>query len=79
MQKKNKKQAAGSKPGIHSIFIKSVFVNMIQMDKESIKNRIKHLAEIFEMGDYIDRQAGKLSKWMRQKAAFARAIVHGFS
>ena len=28
------------------------------------------------MGDYINRHAGKLSKGMRQKAAFARAIVH---
>jgi len=28
------------------------------------------------MEEYVDRRAGKLSKGMKQKAAFARAIVH---
>lgn len=54
----------------------SYFGELNNMDKKSIQSRIKYLAEIFEMGDYINRQAGKLSKGMRQKAAFARAIVH---
>lgn len=54
----------------------SYFAELNDMDKASIQGRIKYLAEIFEMSDYIDKQAGKLSKGMRQKAAFARSIVH---
>jgi len=54
----------------------SYFAELNNMDKQYIKKRIKYLAEIFEMEDYINKPAGKLSKGMRQKAAFARAIVH---
>ncbi len=52
------------------------FAQLNDMDKSSIKGRIEYLAEFFDMSDYLDRRAGKLSKGMRQKAAFARAIVH---
>jgi sodium transport system ATP-binding protein len=41
-----------------------------------IKERTKKLADIFDMNDYLDKRAGKLSKGMRQKASFARAIIH---
>lgn len=54
----------------------SYFAELNNMDKEYIKKRIKYLTEIFEMEEYINKPAGKLSKGMRQKAAFARAIVH---
>lgn len=54
----------------------SYFGELNDMDKNTIDNRIKYLAEVFDMNDYIDKRAGKLSKGMRQKAAFARAIVH---
>jgi len=52
------------------------FAELYDMDKKSIKDRISQLSKIFGMDEYIDRKAGKLSKGMKQKAAFARAIVH---
>lgn len=41
-----------------------------------IKERIRELSAIFGMDDFLNKRAGKLSKGMRQKASFARAIVH---
>ncbi len=46
------------------------------MSKEDIKERIEHLAKIFNMEEYIDRRAGKFSKGMKQKVAIARSIIH---
>lgn len=46
------------------------------MDKNYIDNRIKELASILEMEEFIDRRAGKFSKGMKQKVAIARSIVH---
>jgi len=46
------------------------------MSKTQIKERIKELAKVFNMEEYLKRRAGKLSKGMKQKVAFARAIVH---
>lgn len=43
---------------------------------KEIKQRIQFLADTFEMLDFLDKRAGKLSKGMRQKAAFARSIIH---
>lgn len=46
------------------------------MSKETIRERSQHLAEAFGMQDFMDKRASKLSKGMKQKAAFARSIVH---
>jgi len=46
------------------------------MSREKIKDRIKTLAKAFGMEEYIRKRAGKLSKGMKQKVAFARAIIH---
>lgn len=52
------------------------FGELNDMDKSDINLRIKELAGIFDMNDYIDRRAAKLSKGMKQKVAFARSIIH---
>ncbi|NLP14969.1 MAG: ATP-binding cassette domain-containing protein [Clostridium sp.] len=52
------------------------FGELNDMDRTRIKERIKELARIFNMEEYLTRRAGKLSKGMRQKVAFARAIIH---
>ena len=49
-------------------------LNDIPVDE--IKKRIRVLADIFDMNDFLEKRAGKLSKGMRQKASFARAIIH---
>jgi sodium transport system ATP-binding protein len=46
------------------------------MDKSQLKVRIAELAKVFGMEEYINRKAGKFSKGMKQKVAFARSIVH---
>jgi ABC-type Na+ transport system, ATPase component len=46
------------------------------MNFRELKLRIKKLAAEFAMDDYLNRRAGKLSKGMKQKAAFARSIIH---
>jgi len=46
------------------------------MSRTQIKERIRELAKVFNMEEYLTRKAGKLSKGMKQKVAFARAIVH---
>jgi sodium transport system ATP-binding protein len=38
--------------------------------------RIRELAEMFRFSEFLDRQAGKLSKGTRQKVSFARCIIH---
>jgi len=52
------------------------FGELNNMDKSEIKERIKYLTEVFGMEEYINRRAGKFSKGMKQKVAFARSIVH---
>lgn len=46
------------------------------MGKEKISERIEELADKLNMGEYLDRRAGKLSKGMKQKVALARSIIH---
>ena len=52
------------------------FAELNDMDRKSIKERIDFLAESFGMEEYLNKRASKLSKGMKQKVAFARAIVH---
>ena len=52
------------------------FGRLNNMKDVLIKERIHELTEVFNMGEYIHRKAGKFSKGMKQKVAFARSIVH---
>lgn len=52
------------------------FGQLNDMSKDNIYDRIKVMAKVFGMEEYIMRRAGKLSKGMKQKVAFARAIIH---
>ncbi len=52
------------------------FGELNDMSKSIIQDRIRHLTKIFGMEEYIQRKAGKFSKGMKQKVAFARSIVH---
>ena len=46
------------------------------MRRSAIRERIRQLAQAFGMTDFVDKRASTLSKGMKQKAAFARSIVH---
>lgn len=52
------------------------FGELNDMDSKTIKERIKLLSKAFGMEEYLKRRAGKLSKGMKQKVAFARSIIH---
>ncbi len=52
------------------------FGRLNNMDDSALKERIRELVRIFNMEEYINRRAGKFSKGMKQKVAFARSIVH---
>ncbi|HHU49402.1 MAG: ABC transporter ATP-binding protein [Caldicoprobacterales bacterium] len=52
------------------------FGRLNNMREKQLRERIRELTHIFNMGEYICRKAGKLSKGMKQKVAFARSIVH---
>lgn len=52
------------------------FGRLNNMSKSQLKERVKYLAKAFGMEEYINRRAGKFSKGMKQKVAFARSVVH---
>ncbi len=52
------------------------FGELNDMPDADITRRIDQLSVAFGMQEYVDRRAGKLSKGMKQKAAFARSIIH---
>ncbi len=52
------------------------YAELNDMSRKDIKERIDYLTETFEMKEYINKRAGKFSKGMKQKVAFARSIVH---
>lgn len=52
------------------------FGELNNMSRQDINRRIAELAEAFDMTEYMHRKAGKFSKGMKQKVAFARSIVH---
>lgn len=52
------------------------FGQLNDMRRDKIEDRVKTMAKVFGMEEYIKRRAGKLSKGMKQKVAFARAIIH---
>ncbi len=52
------------------------FADLNDVPKEDSRARIERIAAAFELGQHLNRPAGKLSKGTKQKVAFARAIIH---
>jgi sodium transport system ATP-binding protein len=52
------------------------FGRLNNMEDAQLRERIQELTQTFNMEEYIYRRAGKFSKGMKQKVAFARSIVH---
>lgn len=52
------------------------FGRLNNMREAQLRERIQELSQTFHMEEYIRRRAGKFSKGMKQKVAFARSIVH---
>jgi len=52
------------------------FGELNNMSRAEVRERIDYLSKVFGMEEFINRRAGKLSKGMKQKVAFARSIVH---
>ncbi|ABY91656.1 ATP-binding cassette domain-containing protein [Thermoanaerobacter sp. X514] len=52
------------------------FAELHDMDKKEANKKIDILAQKFDMTEFIDRPAGKLSKGMKQKVAILRSIIH---
>jgi sodium transport system ATP-binding protein len=52
------------------------FAELHDMDKKEANKKIDILARKFDMTEFIDRPAGKLSKGMKQKVAILRSIIH---
>jgi sodium transport system ATP-binding protein len=46
------------------------------MSEESIVLRIKELADLLDMHNFLDRRSENFSTGMKQKTAIARAVVH---
>jgi len=54
----------------------SYFADLHGMSREVQKENIKALAGILGMEDYLDKRCGTFSRGMKQKTAFARALIH---
>lgn len=52
------------------------FAQLNGMSKEDTEKSISELAEMLDMGEYLNRRVGKFSRGMKQKVAIARSIVH---
>lgn len=52
------------------------FAQLNSMTRAETEESIKHLIEMLDMKEYIDRRVGKFSRGMKQKVAIARSIVH---
>lgn len=52
------------------------FGQLYDMSKEELNTQIDKMVKALDMGEYIDKRVGKFSKGMKQKTAFARAIIH---
>lgn len=53
-----------------------LFGAMYDMSKEDIKKRIKELAELFELNDFINQPVRKLSLGQRMRAEIAVSLIH---
>lgn len=47
------------------------------LDPETIRQRVKALADVLEMHEFLDQRCDKLSTGMKQKVSIARTLVHG--
>ena len=54
----------------------SYFAELHGMAYDVQKKNIEALAEILGMEDYLDKRCGTFSRGMKQKTAFARALIH---
>lgn len=52
------------------------FGKLYDMPKDKLENQIKIIVEALDMKEYIDKRVANFSKGMKQKTAFARAIIH---
>lgn len=52
------------------------FGKLYDMPKNKLENQIKIIVEALDMKEYIDKRVANFSKGMKQKTAFARAIIH---
>lgn len=50
-------------------------LKMRKIDKETIDKKVKEVAEILDLGEYLDRKPKQLSGGQRQRVALGRAIV----
>ena len=54
----------------------SLYGAMYDMDKDAIKKRIKELADLFDLNEFIDQPVRKLSLGQRMRAEIATSLVH---
>ena len=54
----------------------SLYGAMYDMDKDAIKKRIKELANLFDLNEFIDQPVRKLSLGQRMRAEIATSLVH---
>jgi len=52
------------------------FGELNHMQNGDIKKAIMEMAEYLDMGEFLDKQVGKLSSGMKQKAAMAVSLIH---
>ncbi|HNS66797.1 MAG TPA: ATP-binding cassette domain-containing protein, partial [Mesotoga infera] len=52
------------------------FGELNHMQNGDIKKAIREMAEYLDMGEFLDKQVGKLSSGMKQKAAMAVSLIH---
>jgi ABC-2 type transport system ATP-binding protein len=50
---------------------------LFEVPRSRLDARVEELVELFELGAHADQPARELSAGMRQRAAFARGLVHG--
>jgi sodium transport system ATP-binding protein len=52
------------------------FASLYDMSGSALERRVEQVLEMFQIGEYADRPADRLSTGMRQRVGLARAVVH---